>query len=330
MTSPEPNAKDWEIAQAASDNVALFDLSDRTQIELTGSDRSRFLHGFTTNDIKRLKPGQGCETFLTSLKGKIVAHLFVFCAQDSLWLDGTPGQQETVQSHLGKFLIVDDVQLISRGSERGEVFVTGPLAADLLQLEQPLGVCDHVTREIAGGTFEIRRVDLLGTPGYLMSVPRQRLETVKLGLRTLGVVEGSRDQFESLRIECGFPCFGVDITEDYLAQEAARTRQCVSFNKGCYLGQETIARLDALGHTNRELRRLRFDTNALPASGQTVFDQQDAEVGVITSAAPLLTRDASAQSDQVCAIGLMKRAACEAGTTVKIRFEDRVAAGRVI
>ena len=319
-----------EALNAARTSVAVFDLSDRTQIEITGADRVRFLHSFTSNDIKSLKPGQGCETFVTSLKGKVVAHVFVFCGENSLWLDGTPGQQHAIIGHLGKFLLVDDVQLIPRSDERGELFVTGPVAAQLLQLDEGTQVGTTIQRETENLSIQIRRVDLLGVPGFLMSVPREQIERVKLSLCGLGVAEGTRELFEFLRIEAGYPVYGVDITDDHLAQEVARTKQCVSFDKGCYLGQETIARLDALGHTNRELRRLQFESSVAPTMGTVVYDLAGiTEVGTITSAAAETSGDPAQASQSIVALGMIKRPSCQPETPVCLILNGQKISGKV-
>ena len=312
---------------AARTEVTVFDLSDRTQIEIKGTDRIRFLHSFTSNDIKRLKPDQGCETFVTNLKGKVVAHVFVFCTEHSLWLDGSPGQRDAITRHLGKYVLVDDVQIVPR-DDRGELLVTGTLAAPLLQLAQDMRVGDHITRETEEGDFDIRRVDLLGELGFLLSVPSSQVETVKTSMTGIGVAEGSRELFEYLRINAGYPQFGADITEDNLAQEVDRTKECISFDKGCYLGQETIARLDALGHTNQSLRRMTFESKQLPEPGHPVFDESGSvEVGMITSASKSLD-DAMAGTDEVVALGMLKRT-CTVGTIVKLKFDTLVALGRV-
>ncbi|MEI8022143.1 MAG: hypothetical protein WCH39_28290 [Schlesneria sp.] len=320
-----------EALNAARTSVAVFDLSDRTQIEVTGADRVRFLHSFTSNDIKTLKPGQGCETFVTNLKGKVAAHVFVFCGEKSLWLDGTPGQQEAIIGHLGKFVLIDDVQLIPRSDERSELFVTGPLAAQLLQLDEGTAVGSTIQRESENLSIHIRRVDLLGPPGFLLSVPREQIEGVKLSLCGLGVAEGTRDLFEYLRINAGYPLYGVDVTDDHLAQEVARTKQCVSFNKGCYLGQETVARLDALGHTNRELRRLQFESPVVPIQRTIVYDPTGTtEVGVITSAAIEITGDPAHVSQSVVALGMIKRPSCQPDTPVCLILSDQKISGKVL
>jgi len=328
---PEPRAKLIAAKNAAKTSVAIFDLSDRTQVEITGSDRIRFLHSFTSNDIKRLKPGTGCETFVTNLKGKIVAHVFVFCTEHSLWLDGTPGQQEAIKNHLSKFVLIDDVQFVCRDVDRGELFLTGPLATSLLQLDDGMAVGGNVSRKTGGEPFDVRRVDLFGAPGYLLSIPRTQIDVVKASLISLGVTEGAAELFEFLRIESGFPRYGWDLTDENLAQEAARTKQCISFDKGCYLGQETIARLDALGHTNQELRRLRFETDVVPNSGAVIYNEAGSqEVGIVTSAASGPGENTTETAGTVIALGLMKRSALSAGTALILKSGDTVAKGLVL
>lgn len=295
--------------------TTAFDVSDRTQIEVTGSDRAQFLHNFTSNDIKRLKPGSGCETFITNIKGKVVAHVFVFCTEKSLWLDGTTGQEAAITGHLGKYLLVDDVQLVPRAADRGELYLSGNGAVELLKLKSALAVATHQGK-INGIDADIRRVDLLNETGFLISVSKADTESVRTSLVAAGAKEGSAELFEALRIQAGFPVYGIDITDDNLAQEVGRTSQCVSSNKGCYLGQETIARLDSMGHTNQELRRIRFVSSELPVAGTPLFDESIAnQVGIITSAAYQMGDPANSET-VVNAIGLVKRSSYQAGTKV--------------
>lgn len=312
-------------------NTLLFDVSDRTQLEILGSDRARFLHGLTSNDIKRLKPGEGCETFLTNLKGKVIAHVYVFCGENSIWLDGMSDQQAVIVAQLSKYALVDDVQIVDRSKERGELYITGPHVAQLLQLDDTIPLCGHVTRELDGEPLSLRRVDLFSSPGFLMSVASSRIPSVKLGLRTVGVSEGTQEQFNALRIEAGYPRFGVDITDDNLAQEVARTKQCISFDKGCYLGQETIARLDSMGHTNRELRRVSFETNLVPAPSTPIFDEAGTtEVGQITSATVRGSDLEEGHEPGVVGIALLRRAVLTPGCVVTFKMDDVMTAGRVL
>ncbi len=296
------------LCAAELTTVTVFDLSGRTQLELTGVDRAKFLHGFCTNDIKRLEPGQGCEAILTNIKGKAVGHVFVFATATALWLDTVASQANTIIGHLDRYLIREDVTFHDRSLERGALFVTGPHAAQLLMLDAGLGLYGHVERESFGQPFSIRRVDLLNQPGFLISLPLANRESRLRSLLAIGVVSGSSDLFESLRIAAGMPFYGSDITDESLAQEVARTSQCISFTKGCYLGQEPIARLDALGHTNRELRRVRFAadlslafSSPLTPGTKLLAAETDDEAGFLTSVAPLLNA-----AGETLALGYLK------------------------
>ena len=307
------------------DAVMVFDLSDRTQIELTGADRAKFLHGFCTNDINRLTAGQGCEGFLTNIKGKVVGHIFVFATETSLWLDTVVGQGEAIISHLDRYLIREDVQFVSH-SDRGELFVTGSHAAQLLMLDEGLPPYGHVARESFGQPFGIRRVDFFDAPGFLISLPRAALETMRSSLLAVGCVVGTSELFESLRIAAGCPQYGIDITDENLAQEVARTAQCISFTKGCYLGQEPIARLDAMGHTNRELRRIRFASGSQPTPGlRLLAAETDDEAGVLTSVAPL-----PITTGETLALGYLKTKFGKPDTPIRAMCGDETSIGVVL
>ena len=324
-TQPRSTISPHDHFSQARDAVLVFGLNDRTQIELKGEDRAKFLHGFCTNDIKRLTPGQGCEGFLTNIKGKVVGHVFVFATATSLWLDTVAGQGKAIISHLDRYLIREDVQFVDHSADRGALFVTGPDAAQLLMLDEGLPPCGHVARESFGQPFDIRRIDLFGPLEFLISVPRSGVETVKRSLLAVGCVGGTSELFESLRIAAGFPQYGIDITDENLAQEVARTAQCISFTKGCYLGQEPIARLDAMGHTNRELRRLRFDTGAKPTPGIRILAvDTDDDAGLITSVSPLSTA-----TGQTIALGYLKTRYSKPDTPVRVLLGNDSRVGTV-
>jgi hypothetical protein len=133
----------------------------------------------------------------------------------------------------------------------------------------------------------------------------------------VGIVPAGAAVFEALRIEAGFPRYGVDITDDNIAQEAGRTRQAISFTKGCYLGQEPIARLDAMGHVNRELRGVRLADGPVPLPMSAVFDEGGGQqVGTITSAA------LSYADNKPVALAMLKTHATRPGTNVQVRLGE--------
>ncbi|MBX3443381.1 MAG: hypothetical protein KF774_13330 [Planctomyces sp.] len=263
------------------------------QLTLRGRDRAAFLHNFCTNDIKGLAPGRGCEAFLTNIKGRILGHIAVFAGNDELAIVAAPGSIDGLRAHLDRYLITEDVEfsLPPQPAPMRYVFGNGAAAAlgtaagmDLSGLEN----CASAACEIAGRGLSLRRFDVLAAPGFEVrlanacSDPDADLAAVVATLP--GVVEASDADFDAWRIDAGTPRYGVDIDDGCLAQEAARTARAISFTKGCYLGQEPIARVDALGHVNRLLRLIVFEGSATPAAGDVLQDVgSGAELGRLTS-----------------------------------------------
>lgn len=280
---------------AAVNDVAIFDVGDRIQIELTGRDRLKFLHNFCTNEIKKVQVGQGCEAFVTSIQGKAIGHIFVFAEAESLWIESVAGSALPLITHLDRYLITEDVRLTDRSTEFTEFLLVGPRSTAVLeQLNVPvsqLPLNGHVQHDAANLPLRsVRRVDWFETPTWLLSVSRDNAESVWHRLAQAGANPAGPETFHALRIAAGFPLFGLDITEDQLVQEVGRTSRAISFTKGCYLGQEPIARIDSMGHVNRELCRLMISTNTgpLPQPGTTIFETHAADakpIGQITSSA---------------------------------------------
>lgn len=272
----------------AKNQAAIFDLSGRTQLELTGADRQKFLHSFCTNEIRNLKPGSGCEAFVTTIQGKVWAHIFVFAEENSLWVDSVPGYEDRIYAHLDKYLISEKVQFHRRTAEYTDFYVSGPESAvRLAQFELPglaLEPNRHARGTLAGVSISVRRVDWLKEMGFLLQCPTAKAAEVWKALTTGGLVPAGHAAFEGLRILAMLPHYGVDISEDNLAQEVARTEKVISFNKGCYLGQEPIARIDSMGHVNQELRGLRLESGPLPSHlAKVLMPGEVREAGFVTS-----------------------------------------------
>ena len=277
---------------AACTGAALFDASDRAQLELTGRDRAKFLHNFCTNDVRGLAAGSGCEAFVANVQGKVLGQIFVFAGEQALWAESTPGSGPGLVAHFSKYQITEDVEFHDRTPGWGELLVCGPHAAQVLAeaglSANGLGPLQHRAYAAPGGApVSVRRHLFPGENCYAVVAPRPSLgllwdQLVKCGAHPAGVLA-----FEPLRIAARMPLFGRDITPDNLVQEAGRTAQAVSFSKGCYLGQEPIARIDALGHVNQELRGVRLPAGPLPAAGADVSTNEahSRVVGRITSAA---------------------------------------------
>ena len=271
------------------EDVGMVEFSGRTKIEMTGSDRVRFLHNLCTNDIQSLQVGHGCEAFVTSIQARIMGHVLVFATKDSLVINTVPAQYEKLSAHLDHFRIIDDIQFHDRTRDWNEVLLSGPRAQAVLrelsywpeEWSEP-SLLEH--QEIQIGTVNgwLRKVEFTGCDDYLLSSPERRplVESLlKAGVNPVGT-----DAFEALRLEAGYALYGPDISEENFPQEIGRDESTISFSKGCYLGQETVARLDAYGHVNKHLVPLSIDGDARPEMSTPLF-REDKEVGLLTSVA---------------------------------------------
>jgi folate-binding protein YgfZ len=294
--------------------AAVVPLLDRTQIELTGPDRAAFLHNLCTNDVKRLQPGQGCEAFFTNVQGRVIGHGYVFQGAESLIFETAPGQAATLLPHLDRYLITEKVELRDRSEAYGELLVAGQAAetplGKLTGSSAPMERLSHVEVRIGQAAAALRRVDLTGGNAFLLSAQREAIPGLWEALCAAGCVPCGLEAFEMARIENGTPIFGQDISDKNFPQELARNKQAISFIKGCYLGQETVARIDALGHVNQTLCGLKFTGSAVPQPG-TELTANAKVVGHITSAA------FSPGLASTLALGYVRRTHNAPGTTLE-------------
>jgi tRNA-modifying protein YgfZ len=261
--------------EAATTGAALFDFSDRNQIEISGSDRVKFLHNFCTNDIKQLAVGQGCEAFITNVKGRVLGHVWVSVGPSALSLDADAGSAERLIPHLERYVINEDVTIADRTQELGPLFVTGPESnGRLTRLRIEAGALanlEHTELDIAGLRVCVRRFDIGAGPGFVLVAPRNAVANLWDRLLTAECRPAGSEVWNALRIEAGLPVYGIDISDENLVQEVRRTKTAVSFTKGCYLGQEPVARIDAMGHVNRQLCALRLADGPVPPRGDRVL-----------------------------------------------------------
>jgi len=301
--------------QSVVAGCGVADLSKRSRVWLTGADRVQFLNGFCTNDIKRLTIGEGCEAFLTNHQGKTVGHSLVRCQQgDALVLDSAPQQAAQIIQHLDRFVISDRVEFADRTSATGELLVAGKQTPRVLsaavQGPLPARPWQHALQTIGGLSVVVQKVDYAGDDSYFVTMKAEELAAVQAALIAAGAVFCDAAVAEVLRIEAGFPLFGTDITEENLPQEISRNQQAISFTKGCYLGQETVARIDALGHVNRLLVRVKTASAEVPAPGLELTIAGKA-AGHVTSACW------SPRLGQPVAFALLRRAHANLGTRLE-------------
>lgn len=310
---PDPHSGGYELAVRSA---VLFDVSNRTEVEVRGGDRASFLHNFCTQDILNLPVGRGCEALLLDIHGKIVAYVRILARQESLWIDSEPGLGPKIVQHLDRYLIMEQVSLFDSTRELTQFHVAGPQAAALLS--EPAGVdlrdwvhLQHADLDLFGVRCQVRRNDMLSVPGYDLLFAATRNRTVLEGLAPLGISQADMATYHVLRLEAGTPLYGVDVDESNFPQELNRDDRLLCYTKGCYLGQETVVRIRDRGHVNRFLVGLRIETGpeAVPPPGATVL-QDGKEIGRITSSAW------SPRLGAGIALGYVRRGSHQPGTEV--------------
>lgn len=263
-------------------------LPGRTQIEVRGSDRATFLHGMCTNDVKNLTPGKGREAFFTNVQGKTIGHAYLFAGEDAITIDTTPEQAAVLIPALDRYIIREQVELLDRTAERSVLVVAGATARDLLRhlldSEPPAERLDHGAATLAERSVAVRRVDFVLGDCYFVACDVKDTGHIQAALEAAGTKRIGDNAVDAARIEHGTPLFGRDISPANLPQELARDALAINFNKGCYLGQETVARIDALGHVNRYLCGVKFESPEVSAVGMQLRagEKQVAEVTSVT------------------------------------------------
>ena len=247
----------------------MIELAGWSSVTLTGADRQKFLNSFCTNDVKKLAPGERCEAFIPNAKGRILGHGLVSCREDELVFVGSPNQAARLIEHLDRYIIREDVQLRDTTAERTYLLLSGDSSARGMPVD-------------GGIFFPWNLIDGDGV-GFLELRP-EALSASLSKLSESGYVRVDSLAFTAARIEAGMPLFGVDFDEHNFPQEVNRDREAISFTKGCYLGQETVARIDALGHVNQKIVGVRFSGADVPPNGAEL-SRDGAKVGTVTSAA---------------------------------------------
>lgn len=304
--------------RAALDAAALAPRTGRLRLEFTGPDRAKTLHNLTTNEVKRLEPGRGCEAFVTAPQGKTLALVSLLAEPDRILLRTEAASRAALMPHFQKYAMLDDVAWEEVTDATFELHLCGPRAEDVLAElapeRPPTPNLAHVATRVVGKDIRLVRESPLGLPGVTVLGRSEdeaavRGALVAAGAR-FGLVELDAATSEALRIEAGTPASGRDVTPENLPQELARDALAISFVKGCYLGQETVARIDALGHVNRVLRGLVLDTTEPPPPGATLL-ADGKPVGSITTAA------LSPGLGTAVALGIVRNAQARAGTELR-------------
>ncbi|MBM7113625.1 YgfZ/GcvT domain-containing protein [Archangium primigenium] len=304
--------------RAARTGVALHDATYREALRITGEDRTTFLHGMVTQDVKGLVAGASTYAAFITVKGAMVADARILRRDADLLLDLEPGLGAKVREFLEKYLISEDAELHDATEEGGLLRLLGPRTPELLTAAlgapfEPLA--QDATR---AGRLADQDVLLLGNTrlqaqGVDVWVPRAGLEAVWKALGAAGAALGLQPlgwrALEVVRVEAGVPRYGQDMVDTTIPLEANLTH-AISYNKGCYIGQEVIARATFRGHMNRKLAGLRLSADA--AGPGTELKKDGKKVGWLTS----VTRSPGAA--EPLALGYVHRDHLEPGTVLTV------------
>ncbi len=267
---------------AACEGVAVYDSAARGRIWMRDRDRAALLHRLSTNHIERLKPGEGVETVLTTPIGRSIDLLDVYCLDEGLLLVTSPGQGATIHAYLRKNIFFNDrVKVEDASATLGEKTLYGPRAGALLDA-LGIAVAELSPRGIVAATWQeaplfVAGAAPIGGSGYRLLATPALLEQMEAALCAAGAVRLDAATYDVLRVEQGYGAFGRELSQEYIPLEAGLW-SAVSFNKGCYVGQEIIARMESRGRIARQLRGLRFaGLPALPAGAGVPLARLDAE-----------------------------------------------------
>jgi folate-binding protein YgfZ len=270
---------------AAREDAALLELPERGVLEAAGPHRQKFLQGILTNEIQALSPGEGRPAALLDVKGHVQALFRVLVEKDAVLLETLADRLPAVERTFDHYKVAAPVRF--RVSPTAVLGLLGPRAADALRAggaEVPGTPPEsHVRTSLYGVDVRVARASDLAAPGFAVHVAPDAGPALRNALRDAGVRAAGRDVLDALRIEAFRPWLGEDVTEDNLLHETGLVAEYCSFAKGCYLGQEVVARLDARGgNVSRALRRLRLDR---PATRGAPVVVEGKEVGQVTTAA---------------------------------------------
>jgi tRNA-modifying protein YgfZ len=257
--------------RALREGCGLLDRSERGKLALSGPEAKTFLQGQVTNDVEALAPGTGCYAAVLTPKGKMLGDLRILDSGDELLLDTERGALQAVFNVLHRTLIGFDAAMHKRTLQRGLVSLVGPRAREIADADAAgLGEQEHAHVVASLDGVPVRLIATDGG-GVDLLCEAERTQELIAALRARGAEPVSEAAAECLRIERGRPRYGAELDETTIPQEAGLNERAVSFTKGCYTGQETVARLHYRGKPNRHLRGLRL-SEPVPVGTELTLD----------------------------------------------------------
>ena len=310
--------------RAVRQAVGIADLSHRGKLRVTGEDRVKWLQSVISNDILPLQPGQGRYSSFLTHKGKMLTYFRLYMLTETVMLEDVGEIGDTTFQSLRKFLLYGTKAKMENCAESwGLLLLSGPKAAHVVQSAFGVDVADlapvdFVSAQIGGHPALVLRTEETGEVDIEVLVPTESLLTAwtsamqagsKFGIKAFG-----NHAREALRIEAGFPKAGPDLNEEIVPPEAGLEGKAFSLNKGCYPGQEVVARMDTYGNVRRKLVGLVLQNSAVPPHGAKLYSG-DREVGWISSATH------SPQLNKTIALGFPLRDFSKPETELTVEFD---------
>ena len=317
---------------ALADGIALIDRSYRCVLEISGADRAPWLHNLTTNQVKPLQPGDGNYAFSANIKGRILFDLNILVGEESIVVDLDRRFVDTAIAHFNKYKVIEDVTIRDRREDFVIIALAGAGAPGLLAAlgathASTMPVLGHTPVSVLDSPMKMVRHDFCGSFAIELHVPADVAGDVWRALAGRGdehrAMPVGADAVEIRRIEAGLPWPGSEITDDVLPAETGQFERAVSFNKGCYLGQEIVERMRSRGSVAKRLVGLHIQGDSVP-TGETRLELSSGHVvGAVTSACH------SPAGNGVVALGYVKSASAEVGTELKAVW-DQASAGALV
>lgn len=325
--------RDWNVPvhfgdplreyRAIRQQASLIDWSTKGLIEVRGADRVGFLHNMLTHDIKALTPGSGCHAALVTPTAKLLAEAFVLADADAHWMLIDRSRAEIVRTTLEHYLISEDVTLQDRMGQHAVLALQGPRSLAVFEqvLHRPLPPqkpFDHVEVMLDEVPIRLIHASITGELGVILVVIAEQAAWFWQKLMESGMPAGllpvGWEAMNVARIEAGIPWYGVDMDQMNLLPETGLEERAVNYTKGCYVGQEIIARLQTYGSLSQKLMGLACEGSLAPDANEAIL-KDGQPVGKITSAcvSPALSKP--------IAMGYVKRPFYEPGTRLEILHE---------
>jgi len=310
-----------EYAAVREGGVGLIDLSSRGRLLVSGSEAVQFLNGLITNDMKTLAEDQWMPAVFPTVQGRLIASVRVIHRPDGYLIDTEAPTHERVLQTVARFTMAGDFRVTDLTTDLAQLSVQGTRAAETVRgvFGEAAATLDHFAVAMVPwqqGQVTVIRSTHTGADGFDLFVEASAVAALWNALTAAGARPIGFDAFEILRVEAGQPRYGIDMDETNVVTET-NLDEAISYTKGCYIGQEIVARIKYRGHVAKKLTGLLFERGVKVQSGATIRSLDDKDIGRITSAT------LSPNLGRTVALGYIKYDYLAPGTSMKVVSGDK-------